>query len=70
MPTEISVGITFLKGVFSMQPFESAQMNDYFSSLPPVVQQSILQSGTAPKTMADLQNLAMKMTDGHQRHYN
>ena len=44
-------------------PFESANMNDYFASLAPVVQQSILQSGAEPKTLADLQSLASKMND-------
>ena len=46
-------------------PFESAQMNDYFATLSPIVQQSVLHSGTQPKTLADLQSLADKMTDSH-----
>lgn len=37
-----------------MGPFESQEMNDYFEKLPGVVQQAILQSGLAPKTMAQL----------------
>lgn len=47
-------------------PFESAGMNDYFASLAPVVQQSILQSGAAPKTLADLECLAGKLQDSHR----
>lgn len=46
-------------------PFESTNMNDFFNSLPPLVQQSILQSGVEPKTLADLQSLASKMNDCH-----
>ena len=46
-----------------MGPFESAQMNDYFSTLPPTVQQSILQSAVQPTTLAQLQSLAGKMSD-------
>lgn len=51
------------------QPFQSAEMNDYFAALPPMVQQSILHSGVSPKTMADLQSLAGKMTDSHKNQY-
>ena len=47
-------------------PFQSNDMNDYFSSLPSVVQQSILQSGLAPKTMAELESVASKMQDVHR----
>lgn len=46
-------------------PFESAQMNDYFATLSPIVQQSVLQSGVQPKTLADLQSIADKMADSH-----
>ncbi len=46
-------------------PYESAKMNDYFATLSPVVQQSILQCGVEPKTLADLQSLAGKMNDSH-----
>ncbi len=48
-------------------PFENEKMNDYFSSLSPVVQQSVLHSGVAPKTLSDLENLANKMTDAKPR---
>lgn len=47
-------------------PFESAKMNDYFASLNPLVQQSILQCGVEPKTLAELESLAGKMNDSHK----
>lgn len=49
-------------------PFENASMNDYFATLPPLVQQSILHDGVQVKTLADLQNLAGKMSDSHTSH--
>ena len=47
-------------------PFESAKMNDYFASLNPLVQQSVLQCGVEPKTLAELESLAGKMNDSHK----
>ena len=47
-------------------PFQSKEMNDYFASLPSVVQQAILQSGLEPKTMAELESVANKMQDSHE----
>ena len=62
---ETVVGILYFGGNKMNGPFESAQMNDYFSTLSPVVQQAVLHSGTAPKTLSDLQSLAGKMSDSH-----
>ncbi len=47
------------------QVFQNGAMNEYFATLSPLVQQSILQSGVAPKTLAQLQQLASKMSDAH-----
>ena len=47
-------------------PFENEQMNNFFATLSPVVQQSVLHSGADVKTLAQLQSVAQKMGDSHK----
>lgn len=48
-------------------PFENASMNDYFATLSPLVQQSILHNSIEVNSLSDLQNLAAKMSDSHSQ---
>lgn len=58
----------YQEDIFMSQPYQSQEMNDFFSQLPGVVQQSILQSGMEPKTVAELKSVATKLMDSHSFH--
>lgn len=46
-----------------MYGFPSLEMDQYFYSLPPLVQQAILNSEINPETLEELRNLAGTLTE-------
>ena len=46
-----------------MYGFDSLEMDQYFYSLPPLVQQAILNSEITPQTLDELRNLAGTLTE-------
>lgn len=46
-----------------MYGYDSLEMDQYFYSLPPLVQQAILDSSIRPGTLEELRNLAGTLTE-------